>query len=269
MQNVPHYSETKLRAMSPQLLKATVDKLLYKLELSLSEADKCQAVIEELIKCSTLPNLPEEQQIIINQLKNAMDPHLILQIIVPYLDRQGKTRKDSQIPIRTGDHKRLADPVIIEKAARIVVVLDNLRSVFNVGSIFRTAECLGIKNILLCGITPTPLHPNLAKTAMGTTDHVPWKYYPHTSDAISELKQMGYNIYALETAETAESVFATAVSYPLALVLGNESLGIAASILELCDAVIDIPVMGWKNSLNVGVAFSVCAYQLLFGINSQ
>ncbi|HPX10217.1 MAG TPA: TrmH family RNA methyltransferase, partial [Candidatus Cloacimonas sp.] len=130
---------------------------------------------------------------------------------------------------------------------------------------FRTSECLGIGKIILCGITPTPEHSNMPKTAMGTEKLVAWKYFSTTSEAIAFSHQEGLYIYALETIDKAKSVFETIYRLPLAIVIGNEALGIEASILELCDEFITLPQLGWKNSLNVGVAAGIVLYQIIFG----
>jgi len=185
-------------------------------------------------------------------------------VISDYFTRSGRSFKDTQIPVLKGDGLRQTDPARLERSAGIKVVLDNLRSVFNVGSIFRTSECLALGELVLCGTTPTPEHPNMSKTAMGTCERVSWRHTERTVDAILELKEKGYRIYALETAEAAVSVMTFKPDHPFALVLGNESLGISPTVLSLCDMCLALPVMGWKNSLNVGVAFAIASYQLVF-----
>jgi len=191
------------------------------------------------------------------------DPYRVLRALSDYFGES--SFKDSQITLRTGDGGKACNPADLTRAAGITLVLDNLRSVFNVGSIFRLAECLSLKQILLCGITPGPKHPNMAKTALGTCDKVPWQEYPDTATALQNLKSSGHTIYALETAEPSCSAFECTYALPLALVVGNESLGIAPQHLAMCDQIIHLPVLGWKNSLNVGVAASIAAYQILFG----
>ncbi|MDD2230570.1 MAG: TrmH family RNA methyltransferase, partial [Candidatus Cloacimonetes bacterium] len=167
--------------------------------------------------------------------------------------------------IRRGDGNISADSGAMQKAAQVTIICDNLRSVFNLGSIFRSAECLGVAEILLCGISAKPSHPNLAKTAMGTQSLVAWRHFLDTKEAISHCRNKGMHIYALETVNEASSVFNTLYSFPLALVIGNESLGIEPATLELCDSYISLPQLGWKNSLNVGVATAAALYQIIFG----
>ena len=143
-----------------------------------------------------------------------------------------------------------------------IIVLDNVRSLNNVGSIFRTAECVKAARIFLCGITPTPDNLRVTKTAMGTTEYVQWQYFERTENAISLAKSEGFPILALETTTNAKALFAYQLTTPVALILGNEALGIEEKILSLADAVISIPVLGWKNSLNVSNAFTLAAYKL-------
>jgi len=117
-------------------------------------------------------------------------------------------------------------------------------------------------------VTATPANPALARTAMGTADRVPWRHFPSTLEAVQAAKAQGYELYALETTADATSVFEAEYRFPLALVVGNESLGISQEVLELCGQHVSLAVQGWKNSLNVAVAFGICAYQAVFGQGS-
>lgn len=143
----------------------------------------------------------------------------------------------------------------------LTVVLDNVRSLYNVGSIFRTADAVLLAELVLTGFTPRPPRREIAKTALGATETVPWRYVHSPRDAVKALKQEGHTIAALEL--TAGSVplheFHPPRS-PLALVLGNEVTGINEDLLGLCDTAIAIPMHGTKHSLNVAVAFGVAAY---------
>jgi len=249
--------------MSPQRRQKTIEKLLAELESSIRDWERVCALREEILLHRD--DLDDARLCeLIDQIQSASDAHELLQVLAPYFTDQGIVRKDNQIPIRTRDGSPTPDPEARARARQIIVITDNLRSVFNVGSIFRTSECLALAGIYLCGISPTPDHPNMEKTAMGTSNLVSWQYFADTAAAIRNAKLQGYTVYALETAESATSVFAADFSFPIALVLGNESLGISAATLSLCDRIIDLPVLGWKNSLNVGVAFSICAYQIVF-----
>lgn len=259
------YSIEKFLSFSDEKKMQAIDKLISALEQNIANNAERQRLIKHiLLLCNNITYpLPQKLQVFLKELHPDLSPHQVLNKLYYYSD--GALRKDSQIPIRTGDGSLSYNPVLRAKAAQITLICDNLRSVFNIGSVFRTAECLGIGQILLCGICPTPNHSNMAKTAMGTETIVPWQYFKTTIDAIQHCRFNGYNVYALETAKDAVSVFDIHAKLPLAIVIGNESLGIEPEALKLCDEIICLPQLGWKNSLNVGVATAVTLYQLIFG----
>lgn len=146
----------------------------------------------------------------------------------------------------------------------IAAVLDNIRSAYNVGSMFRTAECAYISELVLCGITAQPPHKEVEKTALGTTQLVPWRYFPDTLDAVQTLRKEGWKIAALEI--TDESIPIQSVReehFPLALVVGNEVTGVDDRVLAQADLVVEIPQFGKKESLNVAVAFGVAVFLLV------
>ncbi len=151
----------------------------------------------------------------------------------------------------------------------LVFVLHNLRSAFNVGSIFRTAECFGVSQIYLCGYTPLPTQNRLAKTAMGTDTLVKWVEAPKITDLLPLLHRDHYNIIALETTSHATALKKDFPNSPTALVLGNERFGLDSEILELCTEVRKIQLRGQKNSLNVGVAAAIAAYEFSRQLGSQ
>ena len=148
---------------------------------------------------------------------------------------------------------------------RVDVLLDNIRSLYNVGSIFRTADGAGIRHLYLCGITPTPDNSKLAKTSLGAEQTVGWSYHPNAVDLIVK-KQADYLVWALEETTQAVPLFepppAPAVAAIL-LVVGNEVTGVDPGILALCDASLAIPMRGSKRSLNVATAFGVAAYTVV------
>jgi len=146
---------------------------------------------------------------------------------------------------------------------RIVVICHNIRSAFNVGSIFRTADGAGIRKIILGGYSAHPPHPKLLKTALGAERIVPYELIWQTWRVIDKLKNDGYNIIALEKNSQAKNIFKFKPKFPLALVLGNEVKGISKEILKRCDDVVFIPMRGKKESLNVSVAFGAAVYTLL------
>lgn len=258
-----HYSREKFLNFSFDSQLKALGKLLAELEYQIADKETREAIIHQLKELISLckEELPQAMKSLFDDLPQ--DPHRLLRRLADY--HLGKTFKDSQIKIRIGDGRAQADERYLAKAKQVVLIADNLRSVFNVGSLFRACECLGIGELYLCGITPTPKHPNMEKTALGTTEKVKWRYFAETSEALKEIKNKGMKLYALETAEPSASVFEHLFSLPMALVVGNEALGIAPDILSKCDEVVYLPVLGWKNSLNVSVACTVALYQVIFG----
>ena len=144
----------------------------------------------------------------------------------------------------------------------VKVVLDSLRSAFNVGSIIRSSDCTGIEEIIACGYTAPPDHEKTAKAAMGAEQHVSWSQARDIKTATAELKKQGIPIIALETVDGAPTPHDFEFPFPCALLLGNERFGLNKQILEYADEVVSIPTYGVKNSLNVVSAFSVCAYEI-------
>lgn len=140
------------------------------------------------------------------------------------------------------------------------VVLNNLRSLYNVGSIFRTADGVGVEKIWLCGITGIPPDSKISKTALGAEKRVPWEYCQRASDCVRALKSAGYQIVLLEQTVKSQPYEEFAPSAPVALVLGNEITGVDDDLLSYCDVAVEIGMAGIKNSLNVAVAFGVVAF---------
>ncbi|MCA9405954.1 MAG: RNA methyltransferase [Candidatus Omnitrophica bacterium] len=142
------------------------------------------------------------------------------------------------------------------------VILNDIRSAHNVGSIFRTADGLGIEKIYLCGITAYPPNPQITKTALDAQHHVPWEYCRDAAAAAVELKNRGYHLTLLE--QTDQSVFPQdfKLKKPLCLIVGNEIDGVSQSLVDVCDSAIEIEMTGVKNSLNVSVAFGIAACRL-------
>ena len=155
----------------------------------------------------------------------------------------------------------------------MIVILHNIRSLHNVGSIFRTADAAGIDKLYLCGITPTPLdrfgsiRPQLGKVALGAEKTVPWQKSASTSRLIKQLQKDGFTIFAVEQAKTAIPYFTLKINNSnlekTALILGAEVAGLPPTILKQCDTIIEIPMLGRKESLNVGVAFGIVVFHLI------
>jgi len=140
------------------------------------------------------------------------------------------------------------------------VVLNNIRSLHNVGSIFRTADGVGVGKIWLCGITGYPPNNQISKTALGAEGHVEWEYAKNASEVIDQLKKQHYQIVLLEQTKGSVLYKKFVPRVPVCLVVGNEVEGVAEGILPYCDQAIEIEMAGVKNSLNVSVAFGIIAY---------
>jgi 23S rRNA (guanosine2251-2'-O)-methyltransferase len=151
------------------------------------------------------------------------------------------------------------------------VVMDNLRSAYNVGSILRTADGAGFEHAYLCGITPTPDHPRLAKTSLSAEIHTSWSHHGNGVDLVRRLKAEGFVLIALETSPDAQNLFSAIqpVSNRSALVVGNEIYGIDPAIMMLCDHKLYLPMAGIKKSLNVAVSFGIAAYFLIHQLPVQ
>lgn len=143
------------------------------------------------------------------------------------------------------------------------IVLDNIRSAFNVGSIFRTSDAGAVARIHLCGMTAHPPHPKLEKTALGAFEYVEWRYHERVKDCLAELREEGIPIVAIEVADNAVPMQEFEWPQPVAIVFGNEVNGIHPRNLARCDATVKIPMAGYKNSMNVATAFGVVLFQIL------
>lgn len=152
---------------------------------------------------------------------------------------------------------------------KTIVILDNIRSTHNVGSIFRTADALGIGQIILVGTTPTPIdrfgrvRKDIAKVALGAEKTVPWIYEKEISKALQKLKKEGYQIIAVEQGEGSVDYKKVKVKNKAVFVMGEEVHGLSPEVLKLADIIAEIPMRGQKESLNVSVAFGVALFRIL------
>jgi 23S rRNA (guanosine2251-2'-O)-methyltransferase len=153
--------------------------------------------------------------------------------------------------------------------APIVIVLDNIRSQQNTGSVFRTADAFRLEAVWLCGITATPPHREIHRAALGATDSVEWKYFTTTAEAVSKLRSEGYFVIGIE--QTDQSVFLSGFGPPAnrkyALVFGNEVAGLSEEVLPLLDACVEIPQFGTKHSFNVAVSAGIVIWDLFVKTN--
>lgn len=150
------------------------------------------------------------------------------------------------------------------KKTPLILVLDNVRSLNNVGSVFRTADSFLLEAVYLCGITGTPPHKDIQKTALGATDTVQWKYFSQTLEALAELKNNAYKLYAIEQAENSIMLHTFKIKPPqkVAFILGNEINGVDQEVINACDGVIEIPQTGFKHSLNISIAAGIVSWEV-------
>ena len=169
-----------------------------------------------------------------------------------------KIKKYTDLNRKTVDEFRSSDKF------PLVVILDNVRSMHNVGSVFRTADAFLISGIWLCGYTPRPPHRDIHKTALGATETVTWHSSEKTLEAVTDLKSSGYKIFAIEQVEKSIPLHEFSLSNPekTAIIFGNEVTGVDAEVLKMCDGSIEIPQFGMKHSLNISVAAGIVLWEL-------
>ena len=155
------------------------------------------------------------------------------------------------------------------KKTPITIVLDNVRSALNVGSVFRTSDAFLIENIILCGITATPPNKEIRKAALGSTDSVNWKYIKNTTDAVKQLIKDGYHVVGIEQADKSTQLNEFELpKKPIAIILGNEVNGVDQQAIDLCNEVIEIPQFGTKHSLNIAVTSGIVIWDLWKKLNA-
>lgn len=145
----------------------------------------------------------------------------------------------------------------------IVTVLDNIRSLYNVGAMFRTSDGAMIEKMYLCGMTGIPPRREISKTSLGACETVPWEYRSSAADIVSELKEKGYQIVALELTDPPVHYAEAPFSFPSALVVGHEINGVSEDVIKQADFSISLPMLGMANSLNVATAYGIATYQML------
>jgi len=163
-------------------------------------------------------------------------------------------------------------PAEFKKAEKspIVIVLDNIRSLNNIGSVFRTADAFLVEKIYLCGITATPPHKDIRKTALGATDSVDWEYAKDALEVVSELSSQNYNILAVEQAENATFLNELRIdeTKKYALIFGNEVKGVGQKVVDASDEVVEIPQFGTKHSLNISVSVGITVWDVWSKLNT-
>ena len=157
----------------------------------------------------------------------------------------------------------------IAKKTPITIVLDNVRSALNVGSVFRTSDAFLIENIILCGITAIPPSKEIRKAALGSTDSVNWKYVKETSHAVNQLIKEGYYVVGVEQANKSTQLNKFELpKKPIAIIMGNEVNGVDQQVINLCNEVIEIPQFGTKHSLNIAVTSGIVIWDLWRKLNA-
>lgn len=152
----------------------------------------------------------------------------------------------------------------------LVVILDNVRSMYNVGSVFRTADAFRIEAIYLCGITSCPPHPEIHKTALGAEDAVDWYYHKEALETVKMLQQQGYEVLAIEQVEGSTMLqdFVAETDKKYAVVLGNEVKGVNQEVVDCCDGCLEIPQFGTKHSLNVSTTAGIVMWEMTKRVKS-
>ncbi len=225
-------------------------RMAFELEYGSEEQEKARAEAFDFMRTA------ESKRILAlaHLLQPGATPRSIQAALVP-LERVDTRAKitDAEMAIRNTDKPGTQDQ------APYIVVADNIRSAFNSGGIFRTADFFGAERLILCGYTPSPENPQVKKTALGADISTPWETAGDIRDVIDRLRAEGRKIYALETADGAMDIATFKPEYPCALLLGNERFGLDPDVVASADEVLQIKSHGLKNSLNVVSAFSVAA----------
>lgn len=247
-------SEHKFMVLSEEKQKNLLFLLLKEIERS--EGDTLEYLKEDLIRLlllTDLSNLSEK----VKALNTRQD---IINLIFPYFSEEFYNEKDFHF--KSGFEIKTQDNDANKEKFPLILVLHNLRSAFNVGSIIRSAECFGIEKLIFSGYTPKPDHPKVKQTSMGTSEKIKWEFTEDIFVCLDKYRQDAYGIYALETANPSFKLNNYSFAEQSVVVLGNEALGVENEVLNKVDAVIEIPLFGWKNSLNVGTATAICCYEI-------
>ncbi|MDR1592563.1 MAG: RNA methyltransferase [Prevotellaceae bacterium] len=174
--------------------------------------------------------------------------------------------------LKTEEIKRISPQEFVRaKKTPLVVVLDNVRSLHNIGSVFRTSDAYRVEEVILCGITAAPPHPDIHKSALGAEFTVTWHYVARTEQAVDALKERGYTVLAAEQTDGSTLItdFRATPDCKYAIVVGNEVKGVQQSVIDRCDGCLELPQFGVKHSLNVSVATGILIWELFKAVNSE
>jgi 23S rRNA (guanosine2251-2'-O)-methyltransferase len=250
-------SQNKLESPPDLAELKLIKRLASEIELTASDGNFPENLLQKLVLLLSLlesSESPELQKLAL--IKDHLHPGMSLRhfqnFIIPVERLLGQSIREDSFLITRQDQ-----PLKKTERVPLIFVLENMRSAFNVGSIFRLGDAIGVQGIHLCGYTPTPD----AKTSLGTQDIVPFRHFARLEDSLVDLKTKGYTVWALETAKEAMDLFDVRFSGPTALVVGNERFGLEADALRKMDGLISLPMKGTKNSLNVSNALSATAFE--------
>ncbi|MBI9030926.1 hypothetical protein JEZ13_02820 [bacterium] len=258
MKKIYSYSENKFTSFSRKKQIAIIQEMLAVLEKNFNNEVYASALKNSIEECFTyLEGSDNNFPISYKNYDISSYPEL-LSLRDEFSSYQGEFLRDSDIIVRRYDSLN-----IINKKFPLVLILDSLRSAFNVGAIIRSSECLGVREIALCGKTPQQDNRKVIETAMGTTDFVKLVNFRTIEEAISAYRKENYEISALELTNTSISLEAYQPAAKVALIVGNESLGISEETLSICDKIIEISMHGQKNSLNVSNATAIAIYNII------
>lgn len=257
MKKIYSYSEKKFTGFSQQKQLAIIQEMLASLEKSFTVTDYAEVLRKSLKECfAYLQNSDFPFIRSIGDYDLSKFPDLI-KLRDKIIKEESKNLRDSDIVVRRYDSLKKASLKF-----PLLVILDNLRSAFNVGSIIRSCECLGVQEVILCGQTPNLTNRKVKETAMGTSDFIKISHYSTSKEAIFHYQKLGYEIIALELTNRSISLEDYNPNQKVALLVGNESLGIEEETLRLCDKIIEISMLGVKNSLNVSNATAIAIYNI-------
>lgn len=158
--------------------------------------------------------------------------------------------------------KPTVEKVLQMKRTPLVIVVDSLRSLYNIGSIFRSGDAILVEKIFLCGLSGKPPNKEIEKVALGAAEVVPFEYIEKVEDCLRNLKELGYDLIALELTDSSKNYHQLKYKFPCALILGNEIDGVSENAMKLIDRAVDIPMLGRANSLNVATAMAVVGYEI-------
>ncbi len=257
--------EEFLRLNEAMAIRALLDQVYAIERVWESDVARAQALGElfALLQWAKLHRSPLVQKLseLSHRIPSSPSYHQFMSLIVPVERAHGRMISDADILIDSVDHGPEAS--VSPKNMPAILVLDNIRSAFNVGSLLRLADCMGLEKVYLCGYTALPDQDKVAKAALGAERKVVWEWVPHTLSCIQALQNQGVPVFALETAQGAATL--EAFKFPqqrLALVCGNERYGLEPSLLKACTQTLEIPCWGYKNSLNVAVSVGMLTYEV-------